>query len=153
MSCASLQQSFTKFCWAVSEELRWQTVLSSIFHFGQISMLKKGVILRRKNTWIKFPVDMRINTLYPSLLQSFTKFCWAVSEELSRQEKQDWLTDGSKTLYTPQLVAWGIKRRDYQNWKVHDPRVVVLVLERGYMMKMWIISLKKIMFSILYGKR
>ena len=24
--CASILQSFTKFCWAVSEELRWQTV-------------------------------------------------------------------------------------------------------------------------------
>ena len=60
----------------------------------------------------KFSVDMRIYTLCPSYLQSFTKFCWAVSEELRYQEKQDWrtdwLTDGSKTLYPPQLVAWGI---------------------------------------------
>ena len=51
-------------------------------------------------------------TLYHSLLQSFRKFCWTVSEELRWQEKQDWLTDwltdGSKTLYPPQLVAWGI---------------------------------------------
>ena len=51
---------------------------------------------------------------------SFRKFCWAVSEELRWQEKQDWrtdlltnrqtdwLTDGSKTLYPPQLVARGI---------------------------------------------
>ena len=31
-----------KFCWAVSVELCWRTVLSSIFNFGQISMFKKG---------------------------------------------------------------------------------------------------------------
>ena len=46
--CPSLLQSFTKFCWAVSEELRLQTVLSSIFHFGQISKFKKGVTPRKK---------------------------------------------------------------------------------------------------------
>ena len=67
---------------------------------------------REKEMESKFPVDMRIYTLCPSYLQSFTKFCWVVSEELRWQEKQDWLTDrltdGSKTLYPPQLVAWGI---------------------------------------------
>ena len=37
------------------------------------------------------------------------KFCWAVSEELCRQEKQDWLTDGPvKNIIPPQFVAWGI---------------------------------------------
>ena len=79
--CPLLLQSFTKFCWAVSKELRWQTVLSSIFHFGQISKFKKGVTLRKKIE-SNFPVYMHIYTLFPSLLQSFTKFCWAVSEEL-----------------------------------------------------------------------
>ena len=44
----SILQSFTKFCWAVSEELRWQTVLSSIFYFGQISKFKMGVTPRKK---------------------------------------------------------------------------------------------------------
>ena len=82
--CPALLQSFRKFCWAVSEELRWQTVLSSIFHFGQISKFKKGVI-RRKKKWTKFPVDMHICTLCHSLLQSFRKFYWAVSEELRWQ--------------------------------------------------------------------
>ena len=38
---------------------------SSIFHFGQISKLEKGVILRKN------PVDMHIYALCPSLLQSF----------------------------------------------------------------------------------
>ena len=36
---------------------------------------------------------MHIYTLCPSLLQSFMKFCWAVSEELLWQETQDWRTD------------------------------------------------------------
>ena len=54
---------------------------SSIFHFGQISKFKKGVTPRKKME-SKFPVDMHIYTLCPSLLQSFRKFCWAVSEEL-----------------------------------------------------------------------
>ena len=65
---------------------------SSIFHFGQISEFKKGVILRKKIE-SKFPVDMHIYTLSPSLLHSFRKICWAVSEELHWQEKQDWWTD------------------------------------------------------------
>ena len=48
----SLLQSFRKFCWAVSEELRLQTVLSSIFHFGLILSSKSAYFRERKN-WIK----------------------------------------------------------------------------------------------------
>ena len=47
---------------------------SSIFHFGLISKFKKGVTPRKKME-SKFPVNMRIYTLCPSYLQSFTKFC------------------------------------------------------------------------------
>ena len=90
--CPILLQSFTKFFRAVSVELRWLTVLSSIFHFGQISKFRKGVTPRKKIE-SKFPVDMHIYTLCPTLLQSFTKFFRAVSEELRWQEKQDWRTD------------------------------------------------------------
>ena len=61
----------------------------------------------------EFPVEMHIYMVSPSQLQSITKFCGAVSEELRWQEKQDWWTDWlrdrSKTLYPPQLIAWGIK--------------------------------------------
>ena len=53
----------------------------SIFPFCQISKFKKGVTPRKK-VKSKFPVDMHIYTLCPSLLQSLRKFCWAVSEEL-----------------------------------------------------------------------
>ena len=51
-------------------QLRCQTVLGSIIHFGKISKLKKGVILR-KNIVSKFPVDMHIYTLCPSLLHYY----------------------------------------------------------------------------------
>ena len=56
----------------------------SIFHLSQISKFKKGVITRKKIE-SKFPVEMHIYTLCHSKLQSFTKFCWAVSEELRWQ--------------------------------------------------------------------
>ena len=46
--CPLLLQSLRKYCWVVSEELRWQTVFSWIFHFGQNSKFKKGVIPRKK---------------------------------------------------------------------------------------------------------
>ena len=57
---------------------------SSIFHFRQISKFKKSLIQRKKME-SKFPVDMHIYTLCPSFLQSFRKFCQAVSEELRWQ--------------------------------------------------------------------
>ena len=47
--------------------------VSSIFHFRQITKFNKSVIQRKKME-SKFPVDMHIYTLCPSLLQSFTKF-------------------------------------------------------------------------------
>ena len=81
--CPSLLQSFRQFCGAVSKELRWQTVLNSIFHFGQFFKFKKGVT-RRKN-WIKISCDMHIYMVCPLQLQSFMKFCWVVSEELRWQ--------------------------------------------------------------------
>ena len=48
------------------------------------SKYKRGVIPRKKME-SKFPVDMHIYMVCPSQLQSFTKFCWAVSEELRWQ--------------------------------------------------------------------
>ena len=70
---------------------------------------------KREGVESKFPADMPIYMVCPSQLQSFTKFCCAVSEELHWQEIKalmdwltDWLTDRSKTLYPLQLVARGI---------------------------------------------
>ena len=54
---------------------------SSIYDCRRISKFKNGVfpIIKMES---KSPVDMHIYTLCPSLLQSFRKFCWEVSEEL-----------------------------------------------------------------------
>ena len=110
---------------------------SSIFHFGQISKFKKGVIqrnkLNQKFLWICTSTHYVLHYYKVSgnsverfqrscadklfgVVSFILKFCWAVSEQLRKQEKQDWLTDwmtdwltdGSKTLYPAQLVAWGI---------------------------------------------
>ena len=57
----SLLQSFTKFFWAASEELCWQTVLVVSFIWSNF-LVQKG-----RNSWkkieSKFPVDMHIYTL------------------------------------------------------------------------------------------
>ena len=49
---------------------------SSIFNFGQIKSEEK------------IPANMRIYTQCPSWKQSFTKFCWAVSNQLRWQKKK-----------------------------------------------------------------
>ena len=83
---------------------------SSIFHFGQISKLKKGVTSREKN-------GIKICCRYAHLhIMSFitTKFHGILLSgfrgvELTRKtELTDWLTDRPKTLHPLQLVAWGI---------------------------------------------
>ena len=46
--CPWQLQKFTKFCWVVSENLRWPTVLRSTSSFGPICKFKKGVTLTKK---------------------------------------------------------------------------------------------------------
>ena len=99
--CPSLLQSFKKFCWVVSEELRLQTVLSSIFHFGQISKFKKGVNSEKKN-WIKISCGYAHLHIMSFITTKFHEIQWVVSEELGWQEKQDWWTD----LLTYWLTDW-----------------------------------------------
>ena len=55
---------------------------SRIFHSGQISNKKKKGVTLRKKIESKFHVDMHIDMVCPSQLQSFKIFCLAVSEEL-----------------------------------------------------------------------
>ena len=50
--------------------------------------LQKGALLPEKKIESEFPVEMHIY-----MVQSFMKFCLAVSNKLHWQEKQDWLTD------------------------------------------------------------
>ena len=60
-----------KICWAVSVELCWRTLLSSIFNFGQISKFQKGHYSQKKKIESDFPVDMHIYTLSPSFTTKF----------------------------------------------------------------------------------
>ena len=77
----------------------WKPV-SSELHKIILAKVQKGYKLLLKKIKSAFPVKMHIYMMCPSLLQSFTKFCWAVSEEMCWKEKPDWLTDRSKTIYT-----------------------------------------------------
>ena len=77
-------QSFTKFSWAASEELRWQTLLSSTFNFDQISKFKKGVIPREKN-WIKIFCECAHLHIMSFITTKFQEILFSGSEELRRQ--------------------------------------------------------------------
>ena len=72
---------FTRFFWAVSVELCWPTVWVVSLIFVKFRSSKRGIAPRKKIE-SKCPVDMHIYTLCPSLLQSFRKSYWAISEEL-----------------------------------------------------------------------
>ena len=58
--------------------------MTNCFEKCQMSKFKKGVTPRKKIE-SKFPVDMHIYMVCPLQLQSFTKFCQTVSEELRLQ--------------------------------------------------------------------
>lgn len=88
-----------------------------IINFGQSS---KGASFPEKNG-----MKMRIYTVCPSQLQSFTKIFLAVLEELRWQKKvrltdgrTDWLMDGSNTIYPQQFVAWGIINEWMKKWTI-----------------------------------
>ena len=96
---------------------------SSIFHFGQIYKLKKRSN-SEKNYWIKISCEYAhlhsmsfITTKFYEILLSGFRGVW-LTRKTGRTDGRtdgltdwltDWRTDGSKTLYPPQLVAWGIK--------------------------------------------
>ena len=67
---------FLRFQWSCAYELWWVVSLILVKFLSS----KRGIIPRIKIE-SEFPVDMHIYTLSPSLLQSFGKFCWAVSED------------------------------------------------------------------------
>ena len=106
-------QSFTKFCWAVSQELRWQSVFSSIFHFGKISKFKKDEKKLNQNfPWICSSTHYVLHNykVSPNSVERFQRSC---ADKKNRTDRltdwlTDWLMDGSKTFYPLQLVAWGI---------------------------------------------
>ena len=95
---------------------------SSIFHFGQISKFRKGVTQRKKN-WIKIFCGYAHLHIMTFLTTKFHEILLSGFRGVLLTRKTgltDWLTDWrtgqkhytlrnwSKTLYPPQLVAWGI---------------------------------------------
>ena len=88
-------------------------VLSNIFNFGQIYKFKKGVTPRKKTLnqnflWICTSTHYVLHyyKLSGNSVEQFQRSC---ADKKNRTDiLTDWLTDGSKTLYPLQLVAWGI---------------------------------------------
>ena len=89
-----------------------KTIVS--FILAKFLSSKTGVTPRKKME-SKFPVDIRIHTLnvlhYDKVSRnSIERFQRSCANKIYRTDGlTDWLTDGSKTLYPPLLVAWGIK--------------------------------------------
>ena len=78
---------------------------SSIFHFGKISNLKRGITPRKKLN-PKFPANMR--TFITTKFHKNPVSIFFLSEELhwlKKPNRTDRLIDGSKTLYPTQLVV------------------------------------------------
>ena len=82
-------QSFRKFRWAVSEKWRWQTVLSSIFHFGQISKFKKGTPRKDSCRYAHLHIIFFITTKFHEILLS----CFGGVALTRKTGLTDWLTD------------------------------------------------------------
>ena len=70
------RNSVERFQWSCAYELWWVVSLILVKFLSS----KRGITPRIKIE-SEFPVDMHIYTLSPSLLQSFGKFCWVVSED------------------------------------------------------------------------
>ena len=130
------KKKFTKFCWAVSEELRWQT-FSEVFHFRQIYIISsKGRKLTGKKISCKYAhlhiIYMYfITTKFHQILLSsvigvaLTLFFISAkflsskgallpgNNQSTCADKKKGLTrartdlaDGTKLIYPPQLVSW-----------------------------------------------
>jgi hypothetical protein len=76
----------------ILKKLRWQT-FSVVFQVLNLAYYEEQNSLEKLNK--NFPAN--IYTVSPCYLQSFMKFCWAVSEETG-------LTDGSRP-YNPCIVS------------------------------------------------
>ena len=93
---------------------------SSILHFGQISKLKKGENSEKKKGikiscgYAHLHIMSFITTKFPEILLSGFR---GVALTRKQDWLTDWLTDGSKTLYPPQLIAWGIIRIFVENFR------------------------------------
>ena len=108
---------------AVNNEWQFQALLtgdltgpvSSELHKIILAKVQKGYKLVFKKIKSAFPVncvsthDVLYN--YKISRNSAERFHRSCANKKNRTDGlTDWLTDGSKTLYPPQFVAWGIKR-------------------------------------------
>ena len=73
--------NFTKFYWAISVELWWRIVLSSIYNYGQIFKFKKEHDSQKKN-WIKISCGYAHLHNYKVSRNSVERFQWSCGEEL-----------------------------------------------------------------------
>ena len=106
-SLSFITTKFHKILLSAFKGIALTNCFSRIFNFGQISTFKRGITPSKKMNQ-KFLIIctsihhvLNHNVLWNSFL-----------EELRWHKNQDWLTnwrtDGSKSLYPPQLFAWGI---------------------------------------------
>ena len=89
--CSSLLQSFTKFCGVALTQC-----FGSIFHFGQISKLKKGIVLRNTN-WIKIFCGYAHLHIMSFITAKFQEILLSGFRGVALTRKtglMDWLTDG-----------------------------------------------------------
>ena len=101
--CPSLLQSFTTFSWVVSEELHWQTVSVVSFIFVKF---QKGRNSKKKN-WNIISCGYAHLHIMSFITTKFHEILLSGFRGVALTRKTG-LMDGSKTLYSPQIVAWGI---------------------------------------------
>ena len=93
----------------------WQTVSVVYFIFAKF-LSSKGALLPAKKKNFRISCKFAHLHIMSFITTTFHEFCRAVSEEFHwhktglKNGLTDWRlrTDGSKTLFPPQLVAWGI---------------------------------------------
>ena len=111
------RHSVERFQWSWSDELFW-VVTFILVKFLSKKLFKKGVIPRKKN-WIKMSCGYAHLHIMSFITTQFHEILFSGSRGVALTRKtgltdwwtdglHDWLTDVSKTLYPPQLVALGI---------------------------------------------
>ena len=105
MVCPSQLHSFTKFFSAVSEELGWQTV--SVVSFILVKFLSSIRCNSEKKNWIKISCGYAHLHIMSFITTKFQKILLSSFRGVALTRKTG-LTDGPKTSYPPQLIAWGI---------------------------------------------
>ena len=111
--CSSTQYVLCNYrvSWNYVERLQRSCADSSIFYFGRISKFKRGVTPKEKLNQNVLQIFASIQSVINNYKVSRNLLigCWGVA-----LTKETGLTDGSKTLYPPQLVASGMYCNNYR---------------------------------------